>query len=94
MINKVEFEKSDSIVVISKGENEDELTFASNLRDNLQGFDLQAIEGSQIRFKLPTDKGGSSSCTVYSSHKVLIRDRRLVLSNCENLIDSHLINLK
>lgn len=92
MVNKIEFGKSDDIIVISKNEG-DILTFASELRDNLDGFELTSIEHSNVRFNIKTEKG-TISYVVDSYKPILIRDRKLVnISGVDKLIETGIIKL-
>lgn len=92
MVNKVEFGKSDNIVVISKNEG-DILTFSSELRDNLDGFELTSIEYSNVRFNIKTEKG-TASYVVDSYKPILIKDRKLInISGIDKLIEAEIIKL-
>lgn len=99
MISNVEFIKSDVVKVVSK--DKDMISFASDLRDSLDNFELNKIDGDvsisfrckSIDFSTETGSEKSKNYLVYGSNKVLIKNKRIVMTDCKELIDHKLLNL-
>lgn len=103
MINNVEFLKSDVIKVVSMGKDEDEIKFASDLRDSLDNFQLKEINSSGRYVKFTCNSNDFSKdtitetdleWTIFYSNKVLIKNRKIAISDCSRLILNQTLNLK
>lgn len=103
MINNAEFIKSDVIKVVSMGEDEDVIKFASDLRDSLDGFQLIEINSSSRYLKFTCNSNDFREDTtterylewrLYFDDKVLIKNRKIAMNNCKTLINNQILNLK
>lgn len=104
MINNVEFERVEEVTkVVSLGKDEDIIKFASDLRESLDSFKLSSItcDGAdkKITFSCDCLDDYTGAITnhlfiVSNDNKVLIKNRRLVSSECSGLINNKLIHLK
>lgn len=103
MINNVEFLKSDVIKVVSIGDGEDVIKFASDLRDSLDNFQLDGIDTSAKYLKFTCNSNDFSKDTTTETdllwrigfnNKVLIKNRKIAMTDCTALISNQILNLK
>lgn len=103
MVSNVIGNNDGELVVVKMDSYEDKVKFISDLRDNLQKFNLQSANEYKVSFTAYSISFSNSSnsdsyrmCnyTINFSDKVLIRNKMIVLTDCSSLLSHKVLITK
>lgn len=100
MINKVTIPNDAELLVVSMKENDDVVRFISDLKDSLDRFKLVSVDSEMqsINFSCSfIDTNGKEMTKSYRinyGNKVLIRNRKIVDTDCSSLLFHKVLILK
>lgn len=101
MVSKVKFNNAGDIVIVQCNDTDDVVDFIHDLKANLDNFKLGSYEGTTITFTCTAINHSSNVKTDYNANflvrptdAVLIKNRRIVTTHCNELLMNNLITLE